>query len=1050
MKANGALNRIFKITLVFLIASFMTPIIAPVPTAQAVGDPQIDWIRQFGSSLGDGAEAVAVGPQGEIYVSGGARAALPGQPCYGGVDAFVRKYDSNGNEIWTRQFGTTGEDGASAVAAGPQNELYVSGWAQAALPGQSWAGARDAFVRKYDSNGNAIWTRQFGTTGEDRASGVAVGPQGEVYVSGSVHWALPGQTSVGPTDAFVRKYDSNGNEIWTRQFGTPDEEVAIFVAIGPQGEVYVSGSTEGALPGQTFLGKYWDAFVRKYDSNGNEIWTRQFGTAEDDGALGVAAGPQGEVYVSGWTNGTFPGQTCYGGRDAFVRKYDSNGNVIWTRQFGTASSDSASAVTVGLQGEAHVSGPVGGVLPGQTSEGSFDAFVRTYDYNGNEMWTRQFGTLSYDELTANAVDEAGNIYVAGYTTGIFPGQAGLGGDDAFVVKFAGLPQSGYENIFRPPYRFSSQSGWNESLLMGEAFYHSSVDRLTGVGNITIGAMVPPPGGDGKALARLNLGDQWKSEWSGTACISASFNVDGFIQSVSVSLPPPLPSGFTSVGITLKARLQVNDVSNMTEVLNKEVTIYDKPPEWKPISFPETDKVSYHDSNYLIQGIMGIEKDHTYSWNYDVQMFTWVIAAGFATVSSAGNIEAELLEVRVTTPPLELEPQPLTYNENAVYIAVGSPVAPLIIEPEGKRIGFDISTGQEINELGDAWYSGHETSPQIIVIPTPTMGNYEVLLFGTDAAPYKLMLAYTEGAETTAFTALDIPVSSGALHQYTIDWDALSEGQKGVTLQIDSNGDGEFDEKFTCDATLEIPIVGPVTAPVNPVQANTEIDVEASFTDAGILDTHTATWDWGDGANSTGAVTESNGSGNVTGSHIYTAPGVYTITLTLTENEDGASAQSVFQYIVVYDPSAGFVTGGGWINSPVNAYVPEPSLAGKATFGFVSKYQKGSTVPTGNTEFQFRLANLNFKSTNYDWLVTSGAKAKYKGTGTINDGGNYGFMLSAIDGQINGGGGVDKFRIKIWDKETGNIVYDNQIGASDTSDTADPITAIAGGSIVIHK
>jgi len=124
-----------------------------------------------------------------------------------------------------------------------------------------------------------------------------------------------------------------------------------------------------------------------------------------------------------------------------------------------------------------------------------------------------------------------------------------------------------------------------------------------------------------------------------------------------------------------------------------------------------------------------------------------------------------------------------------------------------------------------------------------------------------------------------------------------------------------------------------------------------------------------------------------------------------------------------------------------------TLTGKATFGFVSKYKKGATTPDGNTEFQFHAAGLNFKSTSYQWLVVSGAKATYKGQGTINGSGNYGFLLSAIDGQLTGGGGADKFRIKIWDKDDGDaVVYDNLVGGGDD---ANPTTTLGGGSIVIH-
>ena len=119
------------------------------------------------------------------------------------------------------------------------------------------------------------------------------------------------------------------------------------------------------------------------------------------------------------------------------------------------------------------------------------------------------------------------------------------------------------------------------------------------------------------------------------------------------------------------------------------------------------------------------------------------------------------------------------------------------------------------------------------------------------------------------------------------------------------------------------------------------------------------------------------------------------------------------------------------------------------FGFVSAYRAGATTPTGQTEFQFELAGFNFHSSSYQWLVVSGARAQYKGTGTVNDAGDYGFLLTATDGQLPGGGDVDRFRIKIWDRATGAVVYDNVPGASDDIDAANP-QAIRKGSVVIHK
>ena len=174
--------------------------------------------------------------------------------------------------------------------------------------------------------------------------------------------------------------------------------------------------------------------------------------------------------------------------------------------------------------------------------------------------------------------------------------------------------------------------------------------------------------------------------------------------------------------------------------------------------------------------------------------------------------------------------------------------------------------------------------------------------------------------------------------------------------------------------------------------------------------------------------------------------MYTLTCRITDSTSGSDTEE-YRYVVVYDPSGGFVTGGGWIMSPTGAYTANPTLTGKAIFGFVSKYLKGASLPSGNTEFQFKAGDLNFHSSSYQWLVVSGARAQYKGVGTINGMGEYGFLLTVTDGQLTGGGGVDRFRIKIWLKSTGEIVYDNEIGGDDD---ADPTTAIAGGSIVLHK
>ena len=129
-----------------------------------------------------------------------------------------------------------------------------------------------------------------------------------------------------------------------------------------------------ALPGETALGN-GDAFVRKYNSDGAVAWTRQFGTADFDVASSVRVGGDGRVVVGGTTNAALPGHTALGGADGFVWTSDADGVVDWTRQLGSAATDNVASLALDGDGDVFVAGNTNGTLPGQTPSGSFDAFV---------------------------------------------------------------------------------------------------------------------------------------------------------------------------------------------------------------------------------------------------------------------------------------------------------------------------------------------------------------------------------------------------------------------------------------------------------------------------------------------------------------------------------------------------------------------------------------------------------------------------------------------------------------------------------------------------
>jgi hypothetical protein len=415
-----------RASLVYLIMpSFMLAIALNIPVADAQSE---EFILQFGTPEEDSVTAandVFADSSGAVYVVGFTTGTLPGQSSQGDEedgDAFIRKYDSDGNEIWARQFGTADHDSARGVSGDSEGGVYVVGDTDGTFSGQTSEGDQDAFIRKYDSDGDEQWTRQFGTSESDFAAGASTDSSGDsVYVVGETDGTFSGQTSEGDQDAFIRKYDSDGNEIWTRQFGTSESDFAAGVSTDSSGDdVYVAGSTRGTLPDQTSEGdeEDLDAFIRKYDSDGDEQWTRQFGTSESDFAAGVSTDSSGDdVYVAGSTQGTLPDQATQEEDSAFIRKYDSDGNEQWTRQFTLFEGMFAAGVSVDSSGDVSVGGLVG----------DSELFAHRYNSDGDELWTRVVGGLSSEDHVLGVSADVSGVYIVGETGEI----------DAFLAKLVG-------------------------------------------------------------------------------------------------------------------------------------------------------------------------------------------------------------------------------------------------------------------------------------------------------------------------------------------------------------------------------------------------------------------------------------------------------------------------------------------------------------------------------------------------------------------------------------------------------------------------------------
>ena len=385
------------------------------------------WLRQTGTTASDSATGAAVDASGNLFVAGTTGGAFADAGA-GGVDAFLIRYDAAGNELWRVQEGGTANDKGYAVAAGPGGGAYLAGM----IVDTGGPGSFEGFVTRYDAAGTRLWRRMFGIPGSglnglDEAFGVASDATGNVVAVGHTVGSFAGVND-GGHDAFAVKFDADGGEAWRRQLGTAEDDFANAVAIDASGNVYLVGSTLGALTG-TSVGNA-DAFLVKLDPGGAEQWRRQFGSTQIDSAQGVAIDPGGNVFVVGYTNGDLAGTAQ--NFDFFLVKFDAAGTELWRRQFGTVNADRGFGVSTDASGNAYTAG-----FSQLNNTAAEDALLVKWSPDGAELYRARLNSLGNgnEEGLGVACAPGGDAYLVGYTFDALVGtHVGGSGTDAFVAK----------------------------------------------------------------------------------------------------------------------------------------------------------------------------------------------------------------------------------------------------------------------------------------------------------------------------------------------------------------------------------------------------------------------------------------------------------------------------------------------------------------------------------------------------------------------------------------------------------------------------------------
>ena len=401
--------------------------------ALGVNTQTVRWGHQLMSETSDCPRAAAVDSEGGIYFA--VIKAVQDAPGFDGkvisTSLHLLKYNQKGEQLWTRQLDPEVAE-VSGLTADDQGNIYVFGPGGSTHEEEVKRGS-DAYIAKYDQTGTQLWARLIGTPEFDVCAGLDIDADGNLYISGYTDGDFAGPNK-GGHDVFIAAYNQDGSQRWRDQIGTAAGELGGWICLGDDNDVYVCGDTSGSLAREN--NGSGDFFVARYQRTGKRLWIHQFGTNAFDRIMRMEVGELGHLYLGCRTNGNVgtrsPRRTDL---DSCLVSISKEGRLLWTRQFGTDGWDGTWAMARFQDGSGDV------LISGcqVPSKEKCRAYCRRYTSEGKLIWTKEFRNKSATGGTCGRVatiDRANNVYLSGWTRAdLFGINDGTG--NMFIVSFDG-------------------------------------------------------------------------------------------------------------------------------------------------------------------------------------------------------------------------------------------------------------------------------------------------------------------------------------------------------------------------------------------------------------------------------------------------------------------------------------------------------------------------------------------------------------------------------------------------------------------------------------